>query len=421
MLSNNKLANGILCLLLCASFCGCHRSAATLSAPVLSSPLVQVSAEGIDAAEPATGVAPDGSFYVAWVNHEPDNRSDVMIGRYEPGKTPRPAVRVNPAAGTATAWRGDQPSVAVGKNGAVYVVWTTRVVSNDKKGTDLYLSVSSDLGQTFATPVKINDDKVPAAHGMHSLGVAADGRIYVSWLDERNVAAPKPSTKAEGHHTESNGELFIADSTDGGRTFSTNRKIAADACPCCKTALAVAPDGIVYVGWRHVLPGNYRHIAVASSSDSGATFSKPVIVSDDKWMLHGCPVSGPSLSVADDGTLKVLWYAAGEANAAGLYIAESKDKGQSFSPRQLLAQEGVRGTPVLTEGNGKDSDIAVWEMTGANGAETRFRAVGHDGPAMSVGKGVEGPAAAFSKDGLFVAYVSTVNQKRTVWLIKADH
>ena len=390
-----------------------------MTAPVVTSPLVLVSAEGVDAAEPATAVAPDGSFYVAWVNHDANNRADVMIGRYEPGKKPAAAVRVNPETGTATAWRGDQPSVVVGRNGSVYVVWTTRVESDGKKGTDLYLSVSSDLGQTFEPPVKINDDKVPAAHGMHSLGIAHDGRIYVSWLDERNVAAPKPSKKADGHHMESNRELFIADSTDGGRTFSRNRKIASDACPCCKSALAITSDGTIYVSWRHVLPGNYRHIAVTTSSDAGATFAKPVIVSDDKWMLHGCPVSGPSLSVADNGMLKVLWYAAGEANAPGLYFAESKDKGQSFSARQLLAQGGVRGTPVLTAGNG--SDIAVWETPVEGGAETKVRTVGKDGPAMSVGLNVELPAAAFSKDGLFVAYVSKVKEKRSVWLIKADH
>lgn len=416
MLRNNKLAIGILCVTFSVFLSACNRSTAReATAPVLTSPLVLVSAEGVDAAEPVTSVAPDGSFYVAWVNHEPNNRADVMIGRYEVGKTPAPAVRVNPEAGTATAWRGDQPSVIVGKNGSVYVVWTTRVEANGKKGTDLYLSVSSDLGQTFGPPVKINDDKLPAAHGMHSLDVADDGRIFVSWLDERNVVAPKPSTKAEGHHMESNRELFIADSTDGGRTFSRNRKVAGDACPCCKTALAVAKDGTVYVSWRHVLPGNFRHIAVATSSDAGATFSKPVIVSDDKWVLHGCPVSGPSLSVADNGTLKVLWYAAGETNATGLYVTESKDKGRSFSPRQLLAQEGVRGTPVLT------GDVAIWEKPGDQGSETRFRPVGHDGPAMSIGSNVELPSAAVTRDGLFVAYVSKVKDKRSVWLIKADH
>lgn len=419
MLSNNRVVYLALCLLFLS---GCNRSTAreaTTAAKLTPAP-VQLSAAGVDAAEPVTAVASDGSFYVAWVNHEAKSQADVMLARFGgQGKPAGAPVRVNPQPGNATAWRGDQPSVAVAEKGTVYVVWTARVEANGKKGTDLYLSVSDDLGQTFAAPVKINDDKLPAAHGMHSLAVAGDGRIYVSWLDERNVQAPKPSPKADGHHMESNRELFIADSTDGGRTFSRNRKVAADACPCCKTALAVAKDGTVYVSWRHVLPGNFRHIAVTSSADAGATFSKPVIVSDDKWVLQGCPVSGPSLSLGEDGGLKVLWYAAGEGDTPGLYLAESKDKGKTFSPRQLLAQEGVRGTPVLAEGD--SGNVAIWEMTGGTAAETKFRKVGADGPAVSVGTNAELPAAALNANGLFVAYISKEKEKRSVWLVRADH
>jgi hypothetical protein len=401
-------------------FSGCNRSTATEATVVKPAfAPVQLSADGVDAAEPVTAAAPDGNFYVAWVNHDVKNQADVMIGRYDSqGKMRGAPVRVNPQAGVATAWRGDPPSVAVAEHGSVYVVWTARVEADGKKGTDLYLSVSNDMGQTFAAPVKINDDKVPGAHGMHSLSIAGDGRIYVSWLDERNVHVPKPSTKAEGHHMESNRELFIAHSTDGGRTFSKNRKIASEACPCCKTALAVAADGTLYVGWRHVLPGNYRHIAVTSSSDAGATFAKPVIDSDDKWVLQGCPVSGPSLAVNAAGVLKVLWYAAGEANEPGLYFAESRDKGLSFSQGQLLAKETVRGTPVLAASN--NADVAIWETSAGAAAETKLRKVGEDAQSLSLGSNAELPAAAFSNDGLFVAYVSKVKEKRSVWLVKAD-
>lgn len=418
-MSRIKLSIGVLGFVVCALFlAGCNRSTAHEATATNAAPApLQLSADGVDAAEPTTAVGSDGSFYVAWVNHEA-KQADVMLGRFDAnGKAAGAPVRVNPEAGVATAWRGDPPSVAVAKNGSVYVVWTARVEADGKKGTELYLSTSNDRGQTFAAPVKINDDKTPAAHGMHALDVADDGRIYVSWLDERNVAAPKPSTKADGHHMESNSELFIADSSDGGRTFSRNRKVGAEACPCCKTALAVAADGTVYISWRHVLPGNFRHIAVTSSSDAGATFSKPVIVSDDKWMLQGCPVSGPSLA-AEGGVLKVLWYAAGEGNAPGLYVAESKDKGQSFSPRQLLAQEGVRGTPVLAA-NGS-ADVAIWEMTGGAAAETKFRKLANESAPVSVGTNAELPAAVAGKDGLFVAYVSKVKEKRTVWLVKAN-
>ncbi|HEU4795392.1 MAG TPA: sialidase family protein [Pyrinomonadaceae bacterium] len=394
---------------------GCDRFAADASRATFQP--VQLSAPGIDAAEPVTATAPGGGFYVAWVNHVGHHEADVMLGRFDnEGVANGSAVRVNPQAGIATAWRGDPPSVAVTDH-AVYVLWTARVVIEGKKGTDLYLSASADQGKTFASTVKVNDDKLPGAHGMHSLAVSRDGRIYVAWLDERNIHTPKPSKEAGGHHMESNRELFIASSLDGGKTFSTNRRIASDACPCCKTALTVAADGTIYTSWRQVLPGNFRHIAVASSTDGAANFSAPVIVSDDKWMLQGCPVSGPSLSTDPNGALKVVWYAAGEAGAPGLYSAETRDQGRSFSPRALLMQESVKGTPALAAGNNRT--IAVWQGTAGQQIETKMRELGGAGVAVSVAANAELPSGALCNDKLFVAYITKVGEKRSVWLAKA--
>src|ERR1051325_11705748 len=209
-------------------FAGCNHLAATREKSLRPQP-VQISAQGIDAAEPAVAPARDGSFYVAWVNHDA-KQADVMLARFnDAGEAQGGPGRVNRLAGTATAWRGDQPSVAVAPDGAVHVLWTNRVDAGDKHGTDIYLSSSTDRGQSFATEVKVNDDKVPGAHGMHSLAVAGDGRIYAAWLDERNVHAPMPSTKAEGHHMESNRDLYLAYSMDGGRSFSKNEKVGSAA------------------------------------------------------------------------------------------------------------------------------------------------------------------------------------------------
>ena len=397
--------------LLCAS--GCARFSAA-SRPAFK-PL-QVSAAEVDAAEPVTASAPDGGVYVAWVNHNANSQADVMLARYDNAGTAMAApVRVNQQEGVATAWRGDPPSVAV-TDRAVYVLWTARIEAQDKKGTDLYLSVSRDQGKTFGPATKVNDDTVPATHGMHSLAVPHDGRIYVAWLDERNIQAPKPSEHAGGHHMESNRDLFVAYSIDGGKTFSQKQKVASDACPCCKTSLAVAPDGTVYAGWRQVLPGNFRHIAVASSVNGAASFTAPVIVSDDKWVLQGCPVSGPSLSVAANGDLKVLWYAAGEGAAPGLYYTESHDKGRTFAARTQLSQENVKGTPAFA--GDRNRVIAIWQGLESQAPETKMREIGGAGAIISVAANGELPSGALSKDKLFVAYIETASQKRSVWLTK---
>lgn len=214
---------------------------------------------------------------------------------------------------------------------------------------------------------------------------------------------------------ENNRGLYLSYSTDGGRTFSANRKVAPEVCPCCKTALAVSPDGTLYAGWRQVLPGSFRHIAVASSTDGGMNFSKANIVSDDHWVLQGCPVSGPSLSVdRASGSLKVIWYAAGEGNTPGLYFAESKDKGQTFTPRQLLSQENVHGTPALTAT--QNNAIALWQTT--DKAETKMRTLGNAGSALSVAANAELPAGVFSDGKLFVAYIGKEKERRSIWLTR---
>src|SRR5919107_128524 len=121
-------------LLVLASLAGCaphsHQTAATkltttTDAPVkladASSP-VRVSAEGLNAAEPAVASSRDGAAYVAWVEHGAGKEADVWLTRVDvaakgaEGSANRTRVepaRANPNPGEATAWRGDAPSVAV--------------------------------------------------------------------------------------------------------------------------------------------------------------------------------------------------------------------------------------------------------------------------------------------------------------------
>src|SRR3954468_9561431 len=109
--------------------------------------LVRVSAENADAAEPALSAAPDGTAYVVWVEHRENKEADVMLAHLDSeGKMKDAPVRVNPQAGTATAWRGDPPTVKVAPEGTVYVGWTARFKDSQAHGNDLYVSASRDGG-----------------------------------------------------------------------------------------------------------------------------------------------------------------------------------------------------------------------------------------------------------------------------------
>ncbi len=338
---------------------------------------VRVSAPEVDAAEPAIAAASNGVF-VAWVEHGADKTANVFVQRFAADGTPNgEKTRVNGDDGIATAWRGDQPTIVVDRNNAIYVGWTARVGSADQHSADIMLSVSRDDGKSFLPPVRVNDDQTPGAHGMHSLAVDERGTVYLAWLDERylketaaneNNNLPngfyyqkahdekphneKPrAAKPVAQHGEANREIYFAASADGGKSFSPNKKLAGDVCPCCKTTLLAAPDKKVYVAWRQVLADDFRHVAVASSTDGGANFATPTIVSDDQWQIKGCPVSGAALASGANNTVQVAWFTAGASGTTGIYQTHSIDSGQNFAARQLVSPGAAFGTPVLVSDN----------------------------------------------------------------------
>jgi Dockerin type I domain len=79
-------------------------------------------------------------------------------------------------------------------------------------GSDVMFVRSTNGGQTFSAPRRINDDPVNHRkwHWFGTLSVAPNGRIDVIWLDTRNAT----------NNTDS--QLFYSYSFDGGNTWSPN-------------------------------------------------------------------------------------------------------------------------------------------------------------------------------------------------------
>src|SRR5207302_9270404 len=90
--------------------------------------------------------------------------------------------------------------------GNVYVLCS---VSNDPGNlANVMFSRSTDRGQTFSAPIRINDDSPTqnACHWFGTLSVAPNGRVDACWNDTRH--SPDASTS----------ELYYSWSDDGGLT-----------------------------------------------------------------------------------------------------------------------------------------------------------------------------------------------------------
>lgn len=412
--------------------------------------IIRVSASDANAAEPAIASDSNGNVYVLFVEHNADKSADIYLQKFDAnGKASGEKTRVNPEKGQAKAWYGDAPTIKIGKDNTIFVGWTAKVSAEKSSGNVLNLSVSGDGGKTFNAPVKVNDDTAPASHGMHSMAIGRDNRVFMAWLDERNLKSEKTAFRQENQNLsgfqvvkinhnsnkeekpkiekkeakheeiEPNSEVFFAVSTDGGKSFSANKKLSSEVCPCCKTSVTIAPDGKTYVSWRQVLEGDFRHIAVASSANGGEIFDKPVIVSDDKWEINACPISGAAMATGADGALKIVWYTAGQAGKPGLYYAESKDGGKTFSPRSLISPEIVTGTSTVLTEAGEKSRIV---FSSANNQIVTGSAE-NSANSFNIGQTINDaqlPAATFAGEKLFVAFVRGDEKNRSVWLYREN-
>jgi hypothetical protein len=96
-------------------------------------------------------------------------------------------------------------------NNNVYMISSVRAFSATN-GSDVMFIRSTDGGQTYSTPRRINDDPVNQNkwHWFAGLSVAPNGRLDAVWFDTRNAA----------NNTDS--QLFYSYSLDGGINWSAN-------------------------------------------------------------------------------------------------------------------------------------------------------------------------------------------------------
>jgi hypothetical protein len=335
-----------------------------------------------DRANANPSIAAQGGFVVVtWAAATATGVTDIYAATSrDTGRTFGRPAHVNDLSGDATI-SGEQPPrvTLVPRKGAepvVVVVWTAKGAS----GTRLLSARSDDGGRSFGHSTPVPGGEAAGNRGWEAAATDRDGHVFVSWLDHRELAETIPSSPPMHHdgqahtgHGDADGvaraelsKLYVARLDAVGAA----QAVTGGVCYCCKTALATGTDGAVYAAWRHVYPGNIRDIAFTVSRDGGRTFARPIRVSEDQWVLDGCPENGPTLAVDDFNTVHVAWptlvtgsAAVGEPTLA-LFYAATHD-GLPFSARQQLHTEGVPRHPQIALGP-RGSLLIAWDEQ-ANG------------------------------------------------------
>ncbi|MDY0012698.1 MAG: sialidase family protein [Rhodocyclaceae bacterium] len=239
--------------------------------------------------------APDGSLLA--VSRQGGH---VLLHRSaDEGQTWAAPVVVNAQPEAISADGENRPKLAFTPDGGVLVSWT-QPLSKPYSGA-IRLARAED-GTHFAPPITVHRDQREITHRFESLVVAGDGRVVAAWIDKRDLE--EQGGAKSGYR---GAAIYAAVSTDGGRTFQPERKVADHSCECCRIAATTDRDGAPLLLWRHVFAPNERDHALARLGPEGSaeTVQRATF---DGWKIDACPHHGPALAVDPAGVRHAVWF-----------------------------------------------------------------------------------------------------------------
>jgi hypothetical protein len=270
------------------------------------------------------------------------------------------------------------PSLMLGRRRGPRIVARGDQVTITVMAGELLAFHSKDAGGKWAGPTVVNDVPRSAREGLHGFAIAPDGRIFAVWLDLRDVSGART-------------QLFSAESTDGGATWSANRLVyrapaGQTVCECCHPSALFNARGDLTVMWRNGVDGA-RDMWSATRPAGAADFGPTAKLGAGTWLLKACPMDGGAIFSGPERPASV-W----QRNGAVYFCAEGgteKLLGPGTQPVAL-------STPQRT--------IAVWQQ-GADLVSVAWRGTAPASPGV-VARGARFPAVATipGTDRVVVAY-----------------
>jgi len=313
------------------------------------------------------------------------------------GATLSTPVQVNPVAERIYAEGENRPKIAFGAHDEIYVSWSQ---PRARPWTGFVrFARSLDHGSHFSTPLTVHHDRAEITHRFDALAVDGHGRIVLAWIDKRDVIAATAR-----HRPYLGAAVYYSWSSDGGASFSAERKLIDQSCECCRIALARTPDGEIAAFFRSIYGDNIRDHAYAVLHTDGQT-SHAERATFSEWQIAGCPHHGPGLAIGRDGTRHAVWY---EAKERPTIWYGQLDPGHA--PKHPLAVAAAGASHADVAVHGREVWIA-WNQVNAGGYALMLRHSADNGAHFDAAReiasspgAVASPQLLLKRDRAFVAW-----------------
>ncbi|MEX1246693.1 MAG: sialidase family protein [Thermoanaerobaculia bacterium] len=254
----------------------------------------------------------NGTIYESYVNYGPSapyNMKIIATRSVDGGVTWGPSRVVvnglNPFA----------PAIASRPNGTAHIVWW-QAVSASRPGGNIMVSTTTDRGLTWGAPVRVNPVR--------------DSAVYFSEPNPKRLPYPWPATNsggtlfvAWGDKAKGEYNIDVARSDDGGATWSAPVQVNdTDTGDQWMAVLAVDANDVLHAAWFDERTGNIN-LYYANSTDGGRTWSRNLRVTDQETPA-GAHSLGEYLGLAADrnGAAHLVWTD-GRDGGSAIYFART--------------------------------------------------------------------------------------------------
>lgn len=180
--------------------------------------------------------------------------------------------------------------------GNIYINWSDQ--RNGTSNTDVFFVKSTDGGNTWSIPLKVNDDNTNRHQFFTWMTIdQTTGAIYIVFYDRRNTS---------GNAT----DVYVARSTNGGETF-TNFKVSESSF--------IPSSNIFFGDYTNIAAFNKKVYPIWMRLDDSALSVWTAIIHDS---LVSVPVELESFtsSKLDDKKVLLSWQTASELNNRGFEV-----------------------------------------------------------------------------------------------------
>jgi len=259
----------------------------------------------------------------------------------------------------------------ISKNNGNLMAHILEKSTEDTYSYDIKLNLLPKGKSDWSTNIPLHTDGTKTEHGFVTALPFGENSFFITWLDGRNSVTEGHGLDG-GHGSEGTMNLRAAEVSPDGMV-SNDVLLDDRTCSCCQTTAAITKNGPV-VFYRDRSNDEIRDISVTRLVNG--KWTEPTSIHNDGWKINGCPVNGPKVS-AIGNDLAIAWFTAAE-NKPKVNVAFSSNGGAYFDkPILISGHEPMGRVDVLMLDD--NNAIVSWMESVENESKLRAMRVNRSG------------------------------------------